>query len=113
MPEYYRLIQTKEFEDWLENETPRSRYQIDARLVKIQFDGYFGNKKSVSQYDKGVIKNQIWELIFNDGRRIYYAIIPEKNMLLLLGGNKNGQEKDIKKAKALFIKNANHEHKEK
>jgi hypothetical protein len=32
-------------------------------------------------------------------------IFPKKNILLLLGGNKNGQEKDIKKAKIIFVKN--------
>ncbi len=53
--------------------------------------------------EKGALKDKIWELKFNDGRRIYYAYIPEKNILLLLGGNKNGQEKDINKAKKLFI----------
>lgn len=105
MPECYRLITTKEFLEWLNEENPRSRYQIDARLAKIRLDGYFGNHKSVSHGDKGALKDQIWELKFNDGRRIYYAYIPEKNILLLLGGNKNGQDKDIKKAKNLFGRN--------
>jgi len=105
MAECYRLILTEEFREWLSSETPRSRYQIDARLAKIRLDGYFGNHKSVSHEDKGTLKDHIWELKFNDGRRIYYAYIPEKNILLLLGGNKNGQDKDIKKAKNLFIKN--------
>jgi len=50
------------------------------------------------------MRNSVWELKFNDGRRIYYACIPDKNLLLLLGGNKNGQDKDIEKAKNIFIK---------
>ena len=37
-------------------------------------------------------------------RRIYYALVPEANVLILLGGNKNGQDKDIKKAKKLLHK---------
>ena len=36
------------------------------------------------------------------GRRVYYALIPEKNIILLLGGNKNGQDKDIAKAKKIL-----------
>lgn len=104
MTECYRLILTEEFEVWLDKESPRSRYQIDTRLAKIRLDGYFGTHKSVSSYEKGELKNQIWELKFNDGRRIYYAYIPEKNILLLLGGNKNGQDKDISKAKSIFLK---------
>lgn len=105
MNECYRLISTAEFREWLKGENPRSRYQIDARLAKIRFDGYFGNHKSVSHEEKGELKDKVWEIKFNDGRRIYYAYIPENNLLLLLGGNKNGQDKDIKKAKNLFLKN--------
>lgn len=101
--EYYRLVTTEEFRLWLQQESPKSRYQIDTRLAKIRFDGYFGNHKSVSHEERGILKDQIWELKFNDGRRIYYAFIPEKNILFLLGGNKNGQDKDIHKAKKIFI----------
>ena len=36
--------------------------------------------------------------------RLYYAEIPEKEILLLLGGNKNGQDKDIRQAKKIFNK---------
>lgn len=103
MTECCTLITTDEFQEWMRQETPRSQYQIDGRLAKIRLDGYFGNHKSVSHEEKGVLKDKIWELKFNDGRRIYYAYIPEKNILLLLGGNKNGQDKDIHKAKKLFI----------
>lgn len=105
MTECYRIILTEEFHEWLNQETPKSRYQIDARLAKIRLDGYFGTHKSVTHLETGPLKNQIWELKFNDGRRIYYAYIPEKNILLLLGGNKNGQSKDITKAKNIFVKN--------
>lgn len=104
MAETYRLLLTEEFEEWLESESARSRYQIDERLAKIRLDGYFGSHRSVSNNEKGVLKNKVWEIKFNDGRRIYYAVIPEKNLLLLLGGNKNGQDKDIAKAKGIFIK---------
>jgi putative addiction module killer protein len=102
--ECYRLITTNEFREWLKNEPPRSQYQIDARLAKIRFEGHFGFHRSVTINEKGPLKNQIWELKFNDGRRIYYAYIVENKILLLLGGNKNGQDKDIKKAKNIFIK---------
>lgn len=105
MTECYRILQTEEFEDWVDLEGPKSRYQIDGRLAKIRLDGHFGTIKNVSKNDKPPVKNQVWELKFNDGRRIYYACFPEQNVLLLLGGNKNGQDRDIKKAKALYIKN--------
>jgi len=42
------------------------------------------------------LENNVWALKWGNGRRIYYAYIPEKKILLLLGGNKNGQSNDIK-----------------
>lgn len=104
MTECYQLLQTEEFEDWLDQETARSQYQIDTRLAKIKADGHFGTINNVSKNDKGSTKNRVWELKFNDGRRIYYASFPEQNILLILGGNKNGQTKDIKRAKGIFVK---------
>lgn len=113
MPECYTLITTEEFREWMRRESSRSQYQIDGRLARVRLDGYFGHHKSVSHDEKGALKDKIWELKFNDGRRIYYAHIPEKNILLLLGGNKNGQDKDIHKAKKLFIEKTKANAKEK
>ena len=84
MTECYTLITTDEFQEWMRQETPRSQYQIDGRLAKIRLDGYFGNHKSVSHEEKGALKDKIWELKFNDGRRIYYAYIPEKKHSALI-----------------------------
>lgn len=100
----YRILQTTEYDEWVESEPARSRVQINKRLSAIKFDGYFGDHKSISFYEKGELKDTIWELRWNDGRRIYYAYIPEKKILLLLGGNKNGQSKDIAKAKNIYLK---------
>jgi putative addiction module killer protein len=107
MTECYRLLQTEEFKEWLDGESARSHYQIDTRLARLRLDGHFGTIKNVSNKDKGAVKDQVWELKFNDGRRIYYAYFPEQNILLLLGGNKNGQNKDITKAKGLYLKSSN------
>lgn len=113
MTECYRILQTEDFEDWLDVEDPKSRYQIDVRLTKLRLDGHFGTINNVSKKDKPPVKNRVWELKFNDGRRIYYVCFPEQNILLLLGGNKNGQTKDINKAKNLFIKSTRDEIKKK
>lgn len=100
----YTLLQTSEYNEWVKGESPRSQVQINKRLSMIKFDGYFGDHKSVSFYEKGESKDRVWELRWKDGRRIYYAYIPEKKILLLLGGNKNGQNKDVSKAKAIYLK---------
>ncbi len=47
---------------------------------------------------------QVWELKWKNGRRIYYAYLPESSIFILLGGVKNGQSKDITYAKRLFKK---------
>ena len=93
----YRVYETEEYGEWLAKETLKSRRQILSRVLKIEEEGHFGHHKYLR-------KVRIWELKFNDGRRVYYAQIPESNVILLLGGNKNGQEKDIKKAGNLFKK---------
>lgn len=100
----YCILQTTEYADWLRNESSRSQVQISKRLAMIKYDGYFGDHKSVSFYEKRELKDKVWELRWNDGRRVYYAYISEKKILLLLGGNKNGQNRDVSKAKAIYLK---------
>ena len=93
----YKIYETIEYKQWFERETLKSQRQIYSRILKIEDKGHFGHHKFLQNV-------KLWELKFNDGRRIYYAFIPESNLLLLLGGNKNGQEKDIKKASKIFNK---------
>lgn len=86
----YNLHETEEYEEWRNKQTPKDQVQIAKRLDKIKDEGYFGDHKPL---DEGV-----WELKWQNGRRVYYAFIKELDILLLLGGNKNGQDKDITKA---------------
>ena len=86
-----------ETDEWLDTQTLKSRKQIQSRTLKIEGEGYFGNHKYLESAD-------LWELKFNDGRRIYYVVVPESKVILLLGGNKNGQNKDIKKASNILRK---------
>ena len=100
----YRISKDTKFDEWLDTQTARTKLQILKRLSKIELHGHFGDHKSVSDYETGYLKNAVWELRWDDGKRVYYAYIPEKRILLLLGGNKNGQDKDITQAKSIFIK---------
>jgi len=90
----YTVYGTVEYQEWFEEESAKSKLQIQARLSRIRNDGHFGTVRH--------LHDQLWELKFNDGRRVYYSILPEKNVILLLGGNKNGQKKDITKAKKIL-----------
>jgi putative addiction module killer protein len=92
----FTVYRTEEYYEWFNSEPPKSRLQIQDRILKIEEEGYFGNHKFLG--------DGLWELKFNDGRRIYYVVIQENNVLLILGGNKNGQSKDIRQAKRIFSK---------
>lgn len=95
----YKIRRTPEFRAWFDDQTEKTKVQIDHRLSNIQYLEHFGDHKNV-----GDDKLKVWELRWKNGRRIYFAHVPENNVLLLLGGNKNGQNKDIRKAKSLLQK---------
>ena len=56
----YKFYKTREYQDWLEDETYKSRVQIADRLFKIQREGYFGDHKH--------LVDDIWELKWVNGR---------------------------------------------
>ncbi len=84
----------KEFKDWLEGQCISVVHRIEGRLSRIRWDGHFGDCK--------YLKHQLWELKWKNGYRVYYAYFPPKKVLVILGGTKNGQNKDISKAKKLL-----------
>lgn len=86
----YSIYPMPQYEEWFQTQTEKSKLQIEKRLDKIK-EGHFGHIRDLN--------DGLMELKFNDGRRIYYTIIPVNNVILLLGGGKNGQNSDIKKAK--------------
>lgn len=90
------ILTTPEYEEWYLKQTEKHKQQIRARIRNIELKGYFGNNKTVSN------DNSVWELKWTEGRRIYYAYLRDSKILLLLGGNKNGQSKDITKAKKIY-----------
>lgn len=94
----YDLLKTTEFDKWLQEQPLKSRLQVEERLLHIACDGHFGTCKHLTDH--------VWELKWANGRRIYYAYLAEYNVLLLLGGNKNGQSKDIKQAEKILRKYA-------
>jgi putative addiction module killer protein len=88
----FSFLKLKEYSEWYDNQTVKIRAQIDNRLEMIREHGHFGHVRRLS--------SELFEIKFNNGNRIYCTekIINGKTVILILGGNKNGQEKDIKKA---------------
>ena len=65
---------------------------------KVKDSDHFGDWKKLG--------NDLCELRWKNGRRVYFTLYEEKGatVLLLLGGYKNAQVKDIKKARRLVEK---------
>ena len=81
------------FVDWLENlKDKQGRYRIKERLDRVAL-GNFGDHKSLG--------DGLYELkmSFGPGYRVYYGKDGDKLILLLCGGDKSTQSKDIKKAR--------------
>ncbi len=72
---------------------------ILARFTRIEQFNHFGDVKYIG--------NGIAELRWKSGFRIYFTRINLESILVLNGGIKNAQKKDIKKAKLLIQKYAN------
>lgn len=94
------VVQTKEFRIWLDSmKDRRARVRIDDRLRRLA-NGNFGDTKSIGD---GV---QELRLHFGPGYRIYYIWKDGLLVILLMGGDKSSQARDIAKAKRL-AKDAN------
>ena len=90
------LIQTDEFAKWLKRlKDINARARINVRLSRISLTGNLGDTKSVGD---GVYELRI---DYGPGYRVYYAKRSEEILLLLIGGDKSSQQKDIEKAKKL------------
>ena len=90
----YKIVVTDEFLAWLEDLTAKDRVQVAKRLENIKEEGHFGDNRQV--------RNDIWELRWKNGRRVYFSFITMSQVLLLTGGNKNGQTKDINQAEKIY-----------
>ncbi|OGP14678.1 MAG: addiction module protein [Deltaproteobacteria bacterium GWA2_55_10] len=94
--EYYLTAAGKKpFKEWLDELEGAARAKIRIRLDRIRL-GNLGNNRSVG--------GGVHELKVDDGPgyRVYYAMNGKRVVLLLLGGDKSSQAKDIKQAKAYW-----------
>ena len=89
------FVQTPDFSSWLSNLKDRTaKYRILARLKNAMF-GNFGNCAPVGE---GVSEMKI---DVGPGYRVYYTRIGDTTYILLAGGDKSTQSKDIIRAKRL------------
>ena len=83
------------FTEWLLALEKSSQIRIRDRLTRLEL-GNLGDYKSLG--------DGLFELRFHfgPGYRIYFGEVKQIIILLLAGGDKNSQEKDIKKAKEFW-----------
>jgi putative addiction module killer protein len=96
-----RLRRLPEFLDWLSGLSPKNHAQVEARLLRIQEASHFGDARYLGE--------GLAELRWKSGTRVYFSRIEEpdgKAVLLILGGTKHGQDKDIAKARVLLRRHA-------
>jgi putative addiction module killer protein len=92
----YLIEKTLEFDKWLRKLNDlRAKAKILMRLQKLENEEHFGDFKHVGD---GV--NEL-RINYGKGYRIYYKEQNGKIILLLIGGDKSSQQRDIKKAKEL------------
>ena len=88
------MINIKESDDylaWLNSLTKKEQAKVQARISRIAHDEYFGTVRNLGE--------GLAELKWTNGWRVYFVSIGHKKILLINGGHKNEQEKDIKKAR--------------
>ena len=93
---YQTALGRRSFVEWLEGLTDmQARARISARLARVAA----GNPGDVEPVGEGVSELRIdW----GPGYRVYFARTGKVIVLLLCGGNKSTQQKDIENAKAFY-----------
>ncbi len=89
------VIETDTFKAWVKGlKDSKAKAAIGARLIRLRH-GLFGDVKPVGE---GVSELRINQ---GPGYRIYFTERKSKLIILLSGGDKSSQDRDIQKAKAM------------
>jgi len=90
--EYLEQDGRSPFRDWLAGLDVSTRARVQARVWRFE-SGNLGDHK--------LLGDGVWEarLAFGPGYRLYFGRAGQTVVLLLLGGDKSSQTKDIQRAK--------------
>ena len=91
----YELRTTEVFDVWLAELDRTSRRRLANRLLQVE-GGNFGDHKAVGG---GVFELRCF---FGGGLRLYYTVRGGRVVLLLAGGDKATQNRDIARAKEML-----------
>ncbi len=91
--EYLKRNGISPYSVWLNNLDGSLKYRVQARILMLKESGHFGFNRKLAE--------NLYELKFKNlggGIRIYYGMDGMNLIILLCGGNKNRQDRDIKQA---------------
>jgi len=93
----YFIEKTVEFDKWLRKlKDLKAKAKILFRIQKVETDDHFGDCEAVGDGIRELKIN------YSKGYRVYFKEKGGKIILLLIGGDKSTQQKDIKKAKEIW-----------
>lgn len=89
-----KILKTDIFSAWMKSIDGSIRARVQARIDNVS-NGHFGDFKALG--------DGVFELRFHlrSGVRVYYCQHKQEIVILLAGGNKDSQKKDIEIAKQL------------
>lgn len=91
------IKKTSEFDKWIRKlKDIRAKSKILFRIQKLETDEHFGDCKPVGD---GISEMRI---NYAKGYRAYFQEKDNKIVILLIGGDKSTQQKDIEKAKKIW-----------
>jgi putative addiction module killer protein len=93
--EYIRADDRCPFRRWFISLNPPARAKVAIALTRIE-NGNFSNVKSVGS---GILE---FRIDYGPGYRIYFGRDGERLVILLGGGSKQGQQRDIAAANVLW-----------
>ena len=93
----YFIEKTAEFDKWLRKlKDLWAKAKVLFRIQKVETDEHFGDCEPVGDGIREIKIN------YAKGYRIYFVEKSGKIILLLIGGDKSTQQKDIRKAKEIW-----------
>ncbi len=83
------------YREWLDSLAVAARARIQARILRFE-TGNLGDHKAVGE--------GVWEarIMFGPGYRFYFGKESHSTIVLLIGGDKSSQTRDIRKAQRLW-----------
>jgi putative addiction module killer protein len=95
-----RFLSSKAYIEWIESISVKEQAILNSRLLRIQEFEHFGDFKYLGK--------SLFELRWKNGLRVYYSIVKDEEgnvIILLLGGGKSTQARDIKRARKILKDN--------